>query len=105
MLYADLVLYGIKRVVAGLLLIAYLTGMMWEERVVDYVRKTFGYLFGATVEKQTPKSSYLASRLILIAETHASSLKTIVTFGTCILKSLHALFLDLVMFLYVPVQG
>jgi hypothetical protein len=56
-LYADLVLYGIKRVVAGLLLIAYLTGMMWGERVVDYFRRTFGYLFGATVEKQTPKSS------------------------------------------------
>ena len=36
MLYADLFLYGIKRVVAGLLLIACLTGMMREETVVDF---------------------------------------------------------------------
>jgi hypothetical protein len=56
-LYADLFLCGIKRVVAGLLLITGLTGMVREETAVDYFKTTFEYLFGATVENQTPKSS------------------------------------------------
>ena len=57
MLYADVFLYGMKGVAAGLLLIACLTGMMREETVLNHFRTTFEYLFGAIVENQTPKSS------------------------------------------------
>jgi len=42
-IFADLFLYGIRSVVAGLLLIACLTGMMRQETVVDYFRTTFEY--------------------------------------------------------------
>jgi hypothetical protein len=53
--HADLVLNGIRRVVAGLLSHFYLTRIMREEIVMEYFRTTFEYLFVATVENQTPK--------------------------------------------------
>jgi hypothetical protein len=42
-LYAILFLYGIQRVVAGLLLIACLTRMMWEQTVVEYFHILFSF--------------------------------------------------------------